>query len=126
VIRRRVTAILLSASLFACGDSTAPRTVTGSWTGTTIASASLFQIDGELLDTGGTITGTGSVIGAGIDCPPNITGTRSGSTVDLTFSCIGYMPFVFSASLSKDGRTLTGNLSGSGFDGTSLSLSKQN
>lgn len=124
--RGRRGLLLLCATLLACGDSTAPRTVTGNWTGTSIASGSLFQIDLDLVDAGGTITGTGSVVSAGIDCLPSIAGSRSGSTVDLTLACTGYTPFTFVASLSKNGRTLTGTLNGSGFDDTSLNLSKQN
>jgi hypothetical protein len=124
VTRRRALGLVL-AGVLACGDSTAPRTVTGNWTGTAMASASLFQIGVALVDAGGTITGDGSIMGAGIDCPSSIAGTRSGSNVELTFSCTGYTPFTFHASLSKNGQTLTGILNGSGFNSSSFSLDKQ-
>jgi hypothetical protein len=124
VIRSRCTGVLLSL-LAACGDSTAPRSATGNWTGSSTASGSLFVIVADLVDAGGAISGSGSIVSTGIECPPAVTGTRSGSAVSLTFTCPSYTPVTFEGTLSKNGRTIAGTLNSSGFTNTSLNLSKQ-
>jgi hypothetical protein len=119
-------ALLLILGLAGCRDATAPRTVSGNWTGTTIVASMNFVMSAELEDAGGTVSGAGHIISAGIDCEPAITGTRTGSSVSLTFTCPSYTPFEYTAELAKDGRTLTGALRGSGFTNTTLVLGKLN
>jgi hypothetical protein len=105
----------------------APRSATGSWTGSVIASNSLYQFGVDLVDAGGTITGTAHVLGAGdscVDAAFSVAGSRSGSAVTLEFTCPSYTPFSFDATLSRDARTLQGTLRGSGFDGNFFNLSK--
>jgi hypothetical protein len=127
VIGRHTTLVALGFALAAC-DSTAPRTVTGNWQGTAMASSSLFMFDADLLDAGETVTGSSTVISStALHCGNDafdITGARSGSVVTLSFACPGYTPFAFEGALSKDGRTLAGALNGSGFTNTPLHLNK--
>ena len=118
--------LVLLGVVAACGEDTAPRTVTGSWSGATMVSSLNFVVNADLEDAGGTVSGTGHVASAGIDCDPDIAGSRSGSTVSLTLNCAGYTPFTYTADLAKNGRTLTGSLSGSGFDNDVLVLTRQN
>ena len=105
----------------------APRNVTGSWTGSVIAANSLFLFGVDLVDAGGTITGSAHVMGSGDSCVDStfgVDGARSGSAVTLEFTCPDYTPFSFEATLTRDGRTLQGTLQGSGFDGAFFNLSK--
>jgi hypothetical protein len=122
-----VTLVALAFAVAACDAGTAPRSVTGRWTGSTIASNSLFAFQADIVDAGGTLAGTSSLMGSGdgcVDATFQVTGTRSGSAVSLTFTCENYTPFTFDATLAKNGRTLQGTLNGSGFDGAALSLSR--
>lgn len=125
VIAGRAIALVLCIALGACRDSTAPRIVSGSWTGSTLVAEQAFQVTADLMDAGGSVTGTGGVLSAGIQCAASIAGSRTGSAVSLTFTCAGYSPFTFVADLSRNGRTLAGHLNGSGFNDDVLNLNKQ-
>jgi hypothetical protein len=80
-----------------------------------------------LVDAGGAISGTATVIGAVNNCVGDsfeVSGTRRGSAVDLTFSCPNYTPFTFEGDLTRDGISIQGTLNGSGFHNTTLNLAK--
>jgi hypothetical protein len=121
----RGRSLIVLVVLAACRESTAPRTVSGDWTGATTVGSMNFLVSATLADAGGSVSGTGHVVSAGIDCVPSIAGNRNGSAVSLTLNCQGYSPFTYAGDLSRNGRSVIGRLSGSGFDNDVLVLSKQ-
>jgi len=115
-------------SLQACGgsDSQGPTgtSVSGAWYGGVANGNVSFQVTMTLAEAAGTITGTGSITGAGPDCNVAITGTREVMAVHLSIKCPGYQAVGF-AGTELDASTITGHISGSGFPSTTFDLLKQ-
>nr|BCX01925.1 MAG: hypothetical protein KatS3mg041_1971 [Bacteroidota bacterium] len=92
--------------------------LSGRWTGVVQG----ITIDVTLVETKGTITGSGSIQAPGVSISVSVTGTYSFPNVSMTFRSTGYEDFTFSGTLSADGNTLSGSLNGSGFNNVAITL----
>jgi hypothetical protein len=131
---RTLTSALLLLTLAACGGDakvttpavtvpTVSFSVAGAWTGTTQLSGSLVQFAGTLVDNNGSVSGNGTIIGGTLNCAASISGSRTDTNVSLNWTCTGFQPINYAASLA--GTKLTGNLNGSGFSNLALTMNKQ-
>jgi hypothetical protein len=114
--------LLLATALLACGD--APPTVTGSWSGTISRPLFPVQVSLQLAEDKGTVTGSGSFASALDRIAVTVRGTHTERQVALTLSSTGYYDISYAAQLAADGLTLDGTLSGSGFLGERLVLTR--
>lgn len=119
-IHRFATAALLAfLATAACGkDATG---VSASLNGTWSGSAQGISVQLNLTESTDSVTGTGSLSGPSIGLAITVIGTRSRGDVNLWFSANGYVSASYAAQFAND-NTLSGTLSGSGFNNVSLSL----
>jgi hypothetical protein len=125
--RLRRAVVLLAVALLplaACGDDTGPGAddISGSWTGTISSTAGSAQLAFAATQTGEQVTGTGTLSGGGESLALTLSGTVVESDVSLTFQSPGFEPVSFEGVLDED--TMTGTLSGSGFTGEELTLTR--
>jgi len=99
--------------------------VAGAWHGSASTQAFNFFVDFALTDNGGSLGGTATVASSGPNCDANLSGSRSGRDVDLSITCQGYQPVVFSGMVSTSGNAITGNIEGSGFPPTPFDMIRQ-
>lgn len=93
--------------------------VAGSWYGT----SGNITLNMTLSQTGQSVSGSGSV---GVDSATygvSISGSLLDTTVALTLTAGGYQPVAYAAVLS--GNTMAGSMSGSGFPGSSMTVTRQ-
>lgn len=76
-----------------------------------------------LAETDGGLSGTGSISGSGPPCTVSITGTRTGSRIDLGIGCPGFVGFAYEGR-TRNPDTIAGRISGSGLPTMPLVLSK--
>lgn len=108
------------------GDSAGPsRDIDGNWRGSASTQAFNFFADVTIADAGGSLTGNGSFSGSQNCNSIGLSGSRSGSNVSFSMTCIGFIPINFSGRLSSAGNSMTGTISGSGFSATPLDFIKQ-
>jgi PKD repeat protein len=102
-----------------------PMAITGVWTGvdetgatwtlTLVEEQGTGSVSGEAeLSYLGTV-----ILGGGV-----VFGSRTGLEVELTVTFSGYAPAVFTGTLSADGGTLEGQLNGSGYENSALTLTR--
>lgn len=125
-VRGLMAACLLLTLACGGGDSSGPNTsLTGHWKGGTSVGGSNFLIDADLTE-GTTVTGSGTVsTTSAFNCAATINGSHTGSQVNLSFTCTGYQPVVFTGSMNPAGTTVHGNIAGSGFPVTAMDLVRQ-
>lgn len=114
-----ILAIGLLAVVGCASTSSSPASAAGSWSGST-ASVSL---DMTLTETGQSVSGSGGIVVNSTSYGVSISGSLINSDVELTLTAGGYQPVAFSATLA--GGTMSGSLSGSGFPGTSITVTRQ-
>lgn len=116
--------VAMLVSIAACsGDSSGPKTtVAGNWTGSaTTSGGSPFTINLVLVESSGTVSGTGTITG-GTSVALTISGTYSAPTLGLTMAAPGFSSMNLTATLS--GKSMTGTLNGSGFSNTAITFTK--
>jgi hypothetical protein len=76
-----------------------------------------------LTETGGNVTGSGTLAGPGGTVSVTVTGTHSHPSVSLTLSLTGFNPAVFTGSFTND-NTIPGALNGSGFVNFGITITR--
>lgn len=89
-----------------------------SLTGTYSGASQGLTLSMTLTDTNGTIAGTGTIDGTAF----TVTGSRSDASVTLQISSPQLVPLTFTGTLSNDASSLTGTLTGTGNDGSPISI----
>lgn len=89
-------------------------TLSGTYSGTSQG----LSLSMTLTDVNGNISGTGDIDGT----PITVTGSRNGANVTLQISSPQLVPLTFTGTLSDDGNSLTGTLTGTANDGTPISI----
>jgi hypothetical protein len=120
---RRLFMSLLALSLsfaIGCGDATEPTpTITGSWSG----SGGGISVTLSLTQSGQSVTGNGSLSGAGGAAALVATGNFTNPSFSLTLSAQGYEDSNFAGTMS--GNSLTGVINGSGFNQVGMTLTRK-
>jgi len=88
--------------------------LTGTYSGTSQGLA----LSMTLTDTNGNITGSGTIDGTAF----TVTGSRNDLSVTLQISSPQLVPLTFTGTLSDDASTLTGTVTGTGNDGSPISI----
>lgn len=112
--------------LGACGDSVEPDpdpTLSGSWSGTATTSGGSLTVNATLNDASGTVSGSGNIVGEGLNCAHSASGTRSGSNFSVSFTCQDFDPVSYTGTVTAT--TMSGALNGSGFDNFAFTMQKQ-
>jgi len=118
---KKLAVLALILALAACGgDATGPKTpsVSGGWTGTVMEAGSLNL---TLVETSGTLTGSGSLSAGTFAAALTVTGAHAHPNVSLTMKSAGYEDMNFAGTMTDD-RTIAGTLNGSGFSGQAVTL----
>lgn len=121
-----LTALLvLPLGLLGCdsgGDESDP-TVTGSWTGNANFEGSQVTLSLQLTERDQLINGSGSIQLVNT-VAVSASGTHNFPNVSLTLTSTGLEDLNFQGTLSGDGNSLSGSLSGSGFENFGITLRK--
>jgi PKD repeat protein len=98
------------------------RSLAGAWSGTIVQFNAPFTT--SFTQTGANVGGTFTIGGTAL--PGNaISGSvRAGNAMTLTFSASGFAPFTYNATIDTALNTITGTITGSGFTGETLRLSR--
>jgi hypothetical protein len=109
---------LVLLSQVACKDSGPEITASGTWSGSTGSQT----ISMTIADNGGTVTGSGTISSSSGPRALTITGSFTKPTLSVTLQS-GIAP---PANLAGDisGNTLSGTLNGSGFNNTSITMTR--
>lgn len=117
---RHLLVLLSAISALSCSSTnTSGPNVSGSWSGATAT----ISLDMNLTQAGQAVSGSGSLVVDSSAYGVSISGSLIDSTVALTLTAGGYQPVAYSATLS--GTKMSGSLSGSGFPGSSLTVTRQ-
>lgn len=120
---RRLILITLTALVAACGgdSSTAPKqTVAGTWMGVT----GLQTLTMTLVENGGVVSGTGTLTNTPTGTRAmTVAGTHTGTSLTATLSSGTLQPVNLQATVSGNG--MSGTLTGSGFAGDPIMLTRQ-
>ena len=117
---RRIAATLGAAFILGCSSTgTSGPNVSGSWSG----AAATVSLDMNLTQAGQAVSGSGSLVVDSSAYGVSISGSLIDSNVALTLTAGGYQPVAYAATLS--GTKMSGSLSGSGFPGSSLTVTRQ-
>lgn len=126
---RAILTLLLLFALAACSDDgptgPLPNEIAGSWSGTSqTTTGNTFSVNLTLAEASDQITGNGvlSVPGSG-GIAVAATGTFSDPNFTITLSSQGYQDMAFVGAV--DGDAISGTLTGSGFSGQAVSLTRQ-
>jgi hypothetical protein len=117
---RRLLAVVALAVVVAC-DSFNPlvdNTVTGTWRGTTAAQTFIVVMQ----QSGTIVAGTGTVTAAGVTRNLSVSGTFNQPTFAGTLTPDGGQAITLQGTV--EGRSLVGTLSGGGFNGEGLALTR--
>lgn len=124
--------LLLALPLVAACDSADPAppppppppSLGGSWAGSTTIQGLVFSLSAQLVENNGVVNGNGTLTYQN-PLAVTITGTYNFPSVSMTIRASGFEDLNYSATLGADGRTLSGTMSGSGFDNFGLTLTRQ-
>ena len=120
---------VLTLALFGCGgDSGASgpsdeSLAQGSWSGTLSGGAIEGDLEWGLEDSGGEISGNGSLSTLVRTAPLTIAGTFTPPSLTLTIQSEGFEDFTFSGTVSEE--SMKGRLNGSGFNNRTVTLDRQ-
>jgi hypothetical protein len=120
--------LILSVAIInvGCSDNSSDRdpSLTGSWLGTATVEGSTLTVNVQLNENNGAVNGNG-VMTLIDPVAVNITGTYNFPSVSMTIRSSGLADLNFNGNLSAGGNSLTGSMSGSGFDNFSITLQRQ-
>lgn len=112
-----------------CGGGDGPSgnsgpSLDGTWDGGAIPGPGVFlNVTITLTDAAGDLTGQGDVGAPGVACSAGVTGDRRGDNFDITLSCPGYAPWIYSGSATAT--RLNGTFNGSGFTNFQFAMARQ-
>lgn len=116
-MKRFLAACALTAAIVACKSSTGPTiSISGSWAGT--ADGHNWAV--TFADSAGVVVGGGLLDGS---LTLNMSGSHSGSSLNLSVTAPGFSAATYAATVNS-ATQISGTLSGSGFNGTTLTLIK--
>jgi hypothetical protein len=120
------SALIIALLLAACRDGGAelPRRITaaGTWMGTVGAGATA-TMRLTMTQRGTRVTGRGSILAGAEALRLTASGSYSAPVLVLTISAPGFEPMRLSGAVAE--RTVTGTLSGSGFESSAVTLMRQ-
>jgi hypothetical protein len=115
---RRLLAVVAFASLAACSDPLVENTVTGTWRGSSTGSSFILVMQ----QSGSAVAGTGTITSATGSRNLSISGNFQQPAFTGTLLPTGSQPITFAG--TAEGRTLIGTLTGGGFNGEGLALTR--
>jgi hypothetical protein len=116
---RRLLAIVALATLASCSDPLIENTVTGTWRGSSGAESFILVMQ----QSGTVVAGTGTMTSAAAGPRSlSISGNYQQPAFSGTLSPDGAQPITFVG--TSEGRTLVGTLTGGGFSGEGLALTR--
>lgn len=124
-MRTLVCVTLLSLSLLGCGGDSGPDPidVQGSYAGTIQGSGSPGQLHLTLVESNGTVTGSGSVSSSSDAVSLTVAGSYTQPTVSLVLSAQGYEDINVTGTVTSE--RITGAANGSGFVNGVVLLDRQ-
>ena len=115
---RRLLAVVALASLAACSDPLVENTVTGTWRGSSTGSSFILVMQ----QSGTVVAGTGTVTSATGTRNLSVSGNYQQPAFSGTLIPTGGQSITYSG--IAEGRTLVGTLTGGGFNGEGLALTR--
>jgi hypothetical protein len=126
-MRKPLPLIAIAALLAACGSGTvdvpAGPDLTGTWEGSTTTPVVGFHV--QVTDKGGSLSGTGRVMGVVDSANVTLDGKKTFRTVNFTLAAPGFVTVAYKGSVNADADSIVGTVSGSGYTGQSLILRHQ-
>lgn len=118
--------LTLPVALMACDSAEEDEdpTISGQWQGTANFQGTPLTVSILLTERDQAITGSGTVTFVN-PVAVSVTGTHNYPNVALTIQSSGLEDLNFSGTLTGDARSISGSLSGSGFDNFAITLRKQ-
>ena len=125
---RRLFAVLLAVSLLALpacdSDGNEDPAIEGQWSGTANVDGSTVTLDATFNDSGGEVSGNGTLDLAGESYSTEVSGTYSYPNVSLTFATGEFAILNFSGDMSEDGQRIDGQLNGSEISDVDITLTR--
>jgi hypothetical protein len=115
---RRLLALVVFATFAACSDPLIENTVTGTWRGSSAGQSFILVMQ----QSGTVVAGTGTITGAAGTRNLSISGNYQQPAFSGTLTPDGAQPITLVG--TAEGRTLVGALTGGGFNGEGLALSR--
>lgn len=116
-----VVALALAAG---CKDTTKPGPMAGHWAGSFYAGATVW-VDLHVSESGSDLGGSGTITGGTLTAQVVVAGTYTPPTVSLTLRITGYQASVIDGTINAADTEISGNITGSGFAGQAVTLTKQ-
>jgi hypothetical protein len=115
---RRLLAVVAFATLASCSDPLIENTVTGTWRGSSTGQSFILVMQ----QSGTAVAGTGTITSATGTRNVSVSGNFQQPAFSGTLSPDGAQPITFAG--IAEGRTLVGTLTGGGFNGEGLALTR--
>jgi hypothetical protein len=115
---RRLLAVVALATLASCSDPLVENTVTGTWRGSSTGQSFILVMQ----QSGTAVAGTGTITSATGTRDISISGNYQQPAFSGTLIGSGAQPITFVG--TSEGRTLIGTLTGGGFNGEALALTR--
>jgi hypothetical protein len=127
-MRRHLIVLAAALTLAACGDGgaiTPPETVDveGTWAGTFQADSQDVSLTMNLTESGGAVTGDGTLVTSAGSFPLTITGTYDSPRLALAITTPGFDLVSLVAIVGEE--SMTGTIGGGGFGNESFTLGRQ-
>lgn len=124
----RISSVAVLAMLVvACGGDSGPAKIEaeGSWSGPVHdnSGATIGQLALTLVETSGSVTGSGNISGTGVAEALDATGSYSAPSLSLNLTSPGFNTINLTAVVAET--QMTGTLSGSGFVNAAIALARQ-
>jgi hypothetical protein len=125
-LTKLAVATVIALTLGCGNDSSGPARieVEGNWSGSfNLTSGTPVTLNMTLTETSGSVSGNGTLVSAGSSIAETISGTYSRPQVSLNFHSEGFSDSNLSGTVGET--TITGTLTGSGFQNLAITLTRQ-
>ena len=126
---RHLFTVLLAVSLLALpacdsGGGNEDPAIEGQWSGTANVDGAAVTFDATFNNSGGEVSGNGTLDLAGESYSTEVSGTYSYPNVSLTLSTDEFSDLNFSGDMSEDGQRIDGQFNGSGLSDVDITLTR--